>query len=121
MKLKELAKDIEKQKQKSDCKGEKILSDQTNMAGNRLEGDAMILKSSNQEKLDEMYAAHSICGYEAILQLCGLMGFIDCLNGLMLGWRHLFRQRKMRDSVTMHQHLLRLLFLLRRMTMKKKR
>jgi hypothetical protein len=54
MKLKELAKDIEKQKQKSDAKGEKILSYQTNMAGNRLEGDAMILKSSNQEKLDEM-------------------------------------------------------------------
>lgn len=51
MKLKELAKDIEKQKQKSDAK---ILSDQTNMAGNRLEGEDMILKSSNQEKLDEM-------------------------------------------------------------------
>lgn len=58
MKLKELAKDIEKQKQKqrqkSDGKGEKILSDQTNMVGNRLEGEDMILKSSNQEKLDEM-------------------------------------------------------------------
>jgi hypothetical protein len=52
MKLKELAKDIEKQKQKST--DAKILSDQTNMVGNRLEGEDMILKSSNQEKLDEM-------------------------------------------------------------------
>lgn len=59
MKLKELAKEIENQKkkqkqQKNDAKGEKILSEETNMVGNQLERDAMISKSFNQEKLDEM-------------------------------------------------------------------
>uniref|UniRef100_A0A2N9I1V5 DNA repair protein UVH3 n=1 Tax=Fagus sylvatica TaxID=28930 RepID=A0A2N9I1V5_FAGSY len=59
MKLKELAKDIEKQKQiqKNDAKGETILSDQTDMEGSRLERDDIVSSSFNQEKLDEMLAA----------------------------------------------------------------
>ncbi|XP_041008427.1 DNA repair protein UVH3 isoform X2 [Juglans microcarpa x Juglans regia] len=61
MKLKELAKEIENQKkrqkkQKNDAKGEKTLSEETNMVGNQLERD-MVSKSFSQEKLDEMLAA----------------------------------------------------------------
>ena len=54
MKLKELAKDIEKQKQKNDPKGETILSDQTNMEGSQSERNDSVSESFNQEKLDEM-------------------------------------------------------------------
>lgn len=56
MKLKELAKDIEKQKQiqKNDAKGETILSDQIDMEGSQLERDDIVSSSFNQEKLDEM-------------------------------------------------------------------
>lgn len=58
MKLKELAKDIEKekqkQKQKNDPKGETILSDQINMEGSQSERNDSVSGSFNQEKLDEM-------------------------------------------------------------------
>lgn len=58
MKLKELAKDIEKekqkQKQKNDPKGETILSDQTNMEGSQSERNDSVSESFNQEKLDGM-------------------------------------------------------------------
>ena len=56
MKLKELAKDIEKQKQKqkNDPKVETILSDQTNMEGSQSERNDSVSESFNQEKLDEM-------------------------------------------------------------------
>ena len=52
MKLKELAKDIEKQK--NDPKGETILSDQTNMEGSQSERNDSVSESFNQEKLDGM-------------------------------------------------------------------
>lgn len=56
MKLKEIAEDIknQRQKQKNDVKGKKVLPDQANLAGSLL---GQIDASSNtydQEKLDEM-------------------------------------------------------------------
>lgn len=61
MKLKELAKEIENQKQKqqkkkqrNDVRVEKILPVETNVVGHQLEGNAMVSNTWNQEKLDEM-------------------------------------------------------------------
>ncbi|KAK3018281.1 hypothetical protein RJ639_003549 [Escallonia herrerae] len=57
LRLKELAKDLEDQRQKNDVKGKRFMSDTTDMAGNRMEGNKAVFGSYNQEELDEMLAA----------------------------------------------------------------
>ncbi|KAM7509106.1 hypothetical protein LguiA_019559 [Lonicera macranthoides] len=57
MRLKELAKDLENQRQTSDTKGKKIITGKKCDAENNSEGDEKVLGGYNQEALDEMLAA----------------------------------------------------------------
>lgn len=54
MRLKELAKDLENQRLRNDVKGKKILSDQTEIAGDVSGGNSSVSGTYSQEKLDEM-------------------------------------------------------------------
>lgn len=55
LRLKELAEDIERQKQMSDAKGKRVLSDQTGTMGNAHHVDCEVARGHDQEKLDEMW------------------------------------------------------------------
>lgn len=57
MRLKELAKDLENQRLNNNDKGKKVLSYQTETAGDVSEGNSSVSGTYNQEKLDEMLAA----------------------------------------------------------------
>ncbi|KAK3033566.1 hypothetical protein RJ639_032414 [Escallonia herrerae] len=59
LRLKELAKDLEGQRQKNDVKGKRVMSDTTDMAGNPMEGNKAVFGSYNQEQLDEMFLVMS--------------------------------------------------------------
>lgn len=54
MRLKELAKDLENQRLNNNDKGKKVLSYQTETAGEVSEGNSSVSGTYNQEKLDEM-------------------------------------------------------------------
>ncbi|THF93842.1 hypothetical protein TEA_001571 [Camellia sinensis var. sinensis] len=57
MRLKELANDLESQRQKNGAKGKKVITDQKEMADDNAEGNNTASFSLNQEALDEMLAA----------------------------------------------------------------
>ncbi|GMP29190.1 hypothetical protein CsSME_00004405 [Camellia sinensis var. sinensis] len=57
MRLKELANDLESQRQKNGAKGKKVITDQKEMADDNAEGNNTASFSLNQEELDEMLAA----------------------------------------------------------------
>ncbi|XP_038715642.1 DNA repair protein UVH3 isoform X2 [Tripterygium wilfordii] len=59
MRLKELAKNLEDQrdKQKHDARGNKVVSDQSHMEGSYLESNNEVYQNYNREELDEMLAA----------------------------------------------------------------
>lgn len=54
MRLKELAKDLENQRQKNDAKGKRKITDKTDIAGTTPEGTETVPGSYNQEAIDEM-------------------------------------------------------------------
>ncbi|CAI9758615.1 unnamed protein product [Fraxinus pennsylvanica] len=57
MRVKELALDLEKQRQNNDIKGKKPILDETEMEPNTKEGHDVVPESYKQEELDEMLAA----------------------------------------------------------------
>lgn len=54
MRLKELANDLDKQRQQNDAKGKKVVIDPVELTGSNVEGINTSRFSCNQEAIDEM-------------------------------------------------------------------